>query len=52
LEHGRVKQVLRLRTVRPAVLLQAGHCATLLPHRSLLPAAMRLREAGVLPTVL
>jgi hypothetical protein len=52
LEHGRVKQVLRLRSVLPAVLLQAGHCATLLPHRSLLPAAMRLCETGVLQSVL
>jgi hypothetical protein len=44
--------MLRLRTVRPAVLLQAGYCATLLPRCSLLPAAMRVRETTVLPPVL
>jgi len=44
--------VLRLRTLLPAVLLQAGYCAALLPHRSLLPAAMRVRETAVLQPVL
>jgi hypothetical protein len=52
LEHGRVEQVLRLRVSLPALLLQAGDCATLLPHTALLPTAMRLCQTGVLQPVL